>query len=67
MASKNKKNNNDADALFASLTKGKKRKEKGAGTKKYDRNRLKCARYRNRVGKPAGRGKSGNKRGRNKS
>jgi len=58
------KTNPNADALFASLVKGKKRKEKGAGTKKYDRNRLKCARYRARVGKPH---KIGNKRGRNKN
>lgn len=42
--------------------KQKKRKEKGAGTKKYERNRVKCARYRARVGKPH---KEGNKRGKN--
>lgn len=49
------------DALLGSRK--KKRKEKGAGTKKYDRNRVKCARYRYRVGKPH---REGNKRGKNK-
>lgn len=39
-------------------------KKKG-GSKKYNRNRVKCARYRNRVGKPNGPGKDGNKSGRN--
>ena len=39
-------------------------KKKG-GTKKYNRNRAKCAVYRNRVGKPNGRGVEGNKSGKN--
>jgi hypothetical protein len=43
-----------------------KKKQKGAGTKKFDRNRTKCARYRARVGKPNGKGVPGNKRGKNK-
>lgn len=47
--------------------KKKGKKQKGAGTKKYDRNRVKCATYRLRVGKPNGKGKPGNKRGRNKT
>lgn len=51
------------DAIFTAR-KGKKR-EKGSGTKKYDRNRVKCAKYRARVGKPRGRGVPGNKAGHN--
>lgn len=39
--------------------------KKSGGTKKYNRNRAKCARYRNRVGKPRGIGVQGNKSGRN--
>lgn len=39
----------------------KKTKEKGGGTRKYGRNRVKCARYRVRVGKPNGPGQPGNK------
>lgn len=35
------------NALLAAGRSKKKRKEKGSGTKKYDRNRLKCQRYRN--------------------
>lgn len=37
----------------------KKNKDKGGGSKKYGRNALKCARYRQRVGKPSGPGQSG--------
>lgn len=37
-------------------------KKKG-GTKKYNRNRAKCARYRSFVGKPNGPGQPGNKSG----
>ncbi len=32
------------------------------GSRKHGRNRAKCERYRNRVGKPAGRGVAGAKR-----
>lgn len=39
--------------------------KKSGGSKKYNRNRAKCARYRNRVGKPRGPGQEGNKSGRN--
>jgi len=39
----------------------KKNKDKGGGSKKYSRNRVKCARYRSRVGKPNGPGQPGNK------
>ena len=40
-----------------------KRSDKKGGKKqrKYGRNRAKCARYRNRVGKPNGPGQSGNR------
>lgn len=64
MARKIESSSPKLDALLGSRK--KKRKEKGSGTKKYDRNRVKCAKYRSRVGKPNGRGKPGNKRGRNK-
>lgn len=40
------------------------RKEKGGGTRKYGRNLAKCKRYRDRVGKPLGRGVDGHKSGR---
>jgi hypothetical protein len=39
--------------------------KKSGGARKYNRNRAKCARYRNRVGKPRGRGIEGNKSGHN--
>lgn len=39
--------------------------KKSGGSKKYNRNRAKCARYRSRVGKPLGPGMEGNKSGRN--
>lgn len=42
----------------------KKQKDKGGGAKKYGRNKIKCARYRVRIGKPR---QTGNKSGRNKS
>lgn len=59
---------NNPDTIFQSLQGNKKkRKEKGSGTKKYERNRVKCAKYRSRVGKPNGRGVPGNKRGKNKT
>lgn len=59
-------NKNNAGTLADILSKGtKKRKEKGSGTKKYDRNRKKCQLYRARVGKPRGKGVAGNKAGRN--
>lgn len=44
---------------YSLLPKRKNRKEKGSGTKKYGRNRAKCLRYRNRVGKPNGPGQPG--------
>ena len=44
----------------------KKKRDKGGGSKKYGRNRKKCANYRSRVGKPLGRGIPGNKKGRNR-
>lgn len=51
-----------SDSVFKSLG-GKKQKDKGGGAKKYGRNRVKCAKYRSRVGKPNGKGQPGNKRG----
>lgn len=39
--------------------------KKSGGAAKYNRNRVKCARYRSRVGKPNGRGVEGNKSGKN--
>lgn len=42
-----------------------KNKDKGGGAGKYGRNRIKCERYRNRIGKPNGPGQPGNKAGRN--
>lgn len=38
------------------------RRDKGGGSKKYGRNRAKCARYRIMVGRPNGPGRPGNKR-----
>jgi hypothetical protein len=54
-----------ADSL-ARATKGIKQ-QKTNKNRKYGRNRVKCARYRDRVGKPRGRYVSGNKRGKNKT
>lgn len=39
----------------------KKNRDKGGGAAKYGRNRVKCASYRARVGKPRGRGVPGNR------
>lgn len=50
---------------LARATKGRK-DSKTNKNRKYGRNLTKCARYRSRVGKPLGRGVSGNKRGKNK-
>lgn len=50
-----------SDLLARSRKKNK--KEKGGGTRKYGRNRRKCGLYRQRVGRPRGRGVPGNKRG----
>jgi hypothetical protein len=51
-----------AEIDLGSLGKGKK-KDKKNKNRKYGRNLKKCANYRLRVGKPLGRGVSGNKRG----
>jgi hypothetical protein len=40
---------------------GKSPHHKSGGARKYGRNRVKCERYRNRVGKPQGRGVPGNR------
>jgi len=48
------------------MAKKQKNKARG-GTRKYGRNKIKCANYRARVGKPRGRGVPGNKAGRNKT
>jgi hypothetical protein len=52
-------------------TAAEKKSKKGAKSskkhRKWGRNELKCERYRNRVGKPNGPGKPGNKSGKNKS
>jgi len=40
----------------------KSNRDKGGGSGKYGRNRLKCQRYRIRVGKPNGPGQSGDKK-----
>ncbi len=37
----------------------------GKKGRKYGRNKLKCERYRSRIGKPLGPGRSGNKAGKN--
>jgi len=58
-----RKNDRPLTGQLLNPVKGKKQKDKGGGAKKYGRNRVKCAQYRNRVGKPNGRGKPGNKRG----
>jgi hypothetical protein len=42
-----------------------KAKPSKGGVRKIGRNRLKCAEYRSKVGKPRGPGQSGNKRGKN--
>lgn len=47
------------------LPKRKGKKDKANKNKKYGRNLKKCAAYRQRVGKPNGPGKPGNKKGRN--
>lgn len=47
------------------MAKRQKNKKRG-GTKKYGRNRVKCAEYRRRVGKPRGPGVPGNKSGKGK-
>ena len=39
----------------------KKQRDKGGGARKYGRNKIKCAKYRARVGKPLGKGVEGNK------
>ena len=51
---------------LAQAMKGHK-KQKGGSSDKIGRNRVKCAQYRSRVGKPRGRGVAGNKRGKNKN
>jgi hypothetical protein len=43
-----------------------KHKAKPTRGKRFGRNKVKCERYRRRVGKPAGAGVPGNKRGKNK-
>lgn len=48
--------------LYALMSKTQKTNK----NRKYGRNRAKCERYRQRVGKPRGPGVPGNKRGRNK-
>lgn len=40
----------------------KKQRRKSGGDRKHGRNRVKCARYRERVGKPNGRGAVGQHR-----
>lgn len=43
-----------------------KKKKEGRKTRKYGRNKVKCERYRQRIGKPRGPGVPGNKAGKNK-
>lgn len=45
---------------------GKEKKSSG-GNRKKGRNKIKCAEYRRKIGKPRGPGVSGNKAGKNKS
>lgn len=44
------------------VTPPKKKKKEGRKNRKYGRNKIKCARYRLRVGKPRGPGMEGNRR-----
>lgn len=43
------------------------KKRGGKKDRKWHRNKVKCAEYRNRVGKPRGPGVAGNKSGKNKN
>jgi hypothetical protein len=56
-----KKQSSPLDATHQKLMKKRERKKSG-GDKKFGRNKVKCANYRARVGKPAGKGQPGQKK-----
>lgn len=56
-----------AEKAEAARKKSKKGAKSSKTHRKWGRNKLKCERYRAKVGKPNGPGQSGNKAGKNKS